>query len=234
MAPDAKAVFELPWPLRGQGMPVWSRGMQVIELLGYLGAVLTLATFSMKTMLHLRVAGIVANIAFVAYGALGSVYPVLLLHLVLLPLNAWRLHQLLRLTREIREASAHGLSVDWLKPYTRCKAVRAGQTLFRRGDAASEVLFVLNGRFRAVEADVALGKGEVFGELGLISRDHRRTQTVVCEQDGALLQITYDEVRQLYFQNPKFGFYFLELAAERLTRDANRSSEDRASRLRAA
>jgi CRP-like cAMP-binding protein len=96
------------------------------------------------------------------------------------------------------------------------------------------VLFVLNGRFRAVEADVALGKGEVFGELGLISRDHRRTQTVVCEQDGALLQITYDEVRQLYFQNPKFGFYFLALAAERLTRDANRSSEDRASTLRAA
>ena len=36
-------------------------------------------------------------------------------------------------------------------------------------------------------------------------------QTVVCEQDGALLQITYDEVRQLYFQNPKFGFFFLEL-----------------------
>jgi CRP-like cAMP-binding protein len=208
--------------------------MQAAELLGYLGALLTLATFSMKTMVHLRIAGIAANIAFIAYGALGNVYPVLLLHLVLLPLNAWRLQQLVRLTREIREASAHGLSVDWLKPYTRCKSVRAGQTLFRRGDAATEVLFVLNGRFRAVEADVPLTRGEVFGELGLVSRDHRRTQTVICEQDGALLQITYDEVRQLYFQNPKFGFFFLELAAERLIRDANRSSDDRPGTLRAA
>ena len=208
--------------------------MQAIEWLGYLGALLTLATFSMKTMMHLRIAGIAANVAFVSYGALGSVYPVLLLHLVLLPLNAWRLHQLLRLTREIREASLHGLSVDWLKPYTRYRAVRAGQTLFRRGDAATEVLFVLNGHFRAVEADVPLHKGEVFGELGLIARDQRRTQTVVCEQDGALLQITYDEVRQLYFQNPKFGFFFLQLAAERLMRDANRVGEARSSGLRAA
>jgi CRP/FNR family transcriptional regulator, cyclic AMP receptor protein len=206
----------------------------VTEQLGYLGASLTLATFSMKTMLHLRIAGIAANFAFVTYGALGSVYPVLLLHLVLLPLNAWRLHQLLRLTREIRDASAHGLSVDWLKPFTRYRSVRAGQTVFHRGDVATEVLFVLNGRFRAVEADVPLAKGEVFGELGLISRDHRRTQTIVCEQDGALLRITYDEVRQLYFQNPKFGFFFLQLAAERLIRDANRSSEGCASNLRPA
>jgi CRP/FNR family transcriptional regulator, cyclic AMP receptor protein len=156
---------------------------------------------------------------------IGHVYPVLLLHMTLLPLNIWRLRQLLRLTREIREASASGLSVDWLKPFTRHKSVHCGETLFRQGEAAGEVLFVLSGRFRAVEANVTLERGEVFGELGLISKNHRRTQTVVCEQDGALLQITYDEVRQLYFQNPKFGFFFLELAAERLTRDAKQSAQ---------
>ncbi len=31
-----------------------------------------------------------------------------------------------------------------------------------------------------------------------------------------MLSITYDEVRQLYFQNPEFGFYFLRLTSERL------------------
>ncbi len=44
----------------------------------------------------------------------------------------------------------------------------------------------------------------------------------ICEQDGSLLLLTYDEVRQMYFQNPAFGFYFLELVAERLSRDATR------------
>ncbi|MDM0022675.1 Crp/Fnr family transcriptional regulator [Variovorax saccharolyticus] len=189
-------------------------------MFGYLGALMTLTTFSMKTMLHLRMVGIVSNLAFITYGALGSIHPVLLLHLALLPLNLWRLRQLLQLTRQIKEISGIRLSMEWLKPFSRRKAVPAGQTLFHQGDAAAEVLFVLSGRFRAVEADVALERGEVIGELGLITKDHRRTQTVVCEQAGSLLVVTYDEVRQMYFQNPRFGFFFLELVAERLMRDA--------------
>lgn len=197
--------------------------MQGLELFGYLGAALTLATFSMKTMLHLRRVGIAANLAFIAYGVSYQVYPVLLLHLALLPLNVWRLRQLLRLTHQIAQASAGGLSLEWLRPYSRRRSVRAGEPLFAQGDPAGEILFVLSGRFRAVEADVVLGPGEVFGELGLISKDRRRTQTVCCEADGELLVISYDEVRQMYFQNPSFGFFFLELAAERLTRDAQRA-----------
>lgn len=196
--------------------------MQWIETFGYLGALLTLTTFSMKTMLHLRMVAIVSNLAFITYGVLGHVYPVLLLHLTLLPLNVWRLWQLLQLTRQIREISASRLSMEWLRPFSRRKAVQAGETLFRQGDAAAEVLFVLSGRFRAVEADVALEQGEFIGELGLITREHKRTQTVVCEQAGSLLLVTYDEIRQMYYQNPRFGFFFLELVAERLMRDAKR------------
>ncbi|WP_077001672.1 Crp/Fnr family transcriptional regulator [Variovorax sp. KK3] len=205
--------------------------MQWTELFGYLGALLTLTTFSMKTMVHLRMAGIVANLAFISYGAFGAVYPVLLLHLALLPLNVWRLRQLLQLTRQIREIAGSRLSIEWLKPFSRRRVVQAGDTLFNRGDDAAEVLFVLSGRFRAVEADVALGQGEVIGELGLITKEHRRTQTVVCEESGALLAVTYDEVRQMYYQNPKFGFFFLELVAERLMRDARQGAQSGAPRM---
>ena len=196
--------------------------MQWIEAFGYLGALMTLATFSMKTMLHLRMVGIVANLAFITYGVLDHVYPVLLLHMTLLPLNVWRLWQLLQMTQQIKTISASRLSMEWLKPFSRRKDAQAGETLFRKGDAATEILFVLSGRFRAVEVDVVLEQGEVIGELGLITKEHKRTQTVVCEQAGSLLQINYDEVRQMYFQNPRFGFFFLELVAERLMRDANR------------
>ena len=198
--------------------------MQWIETFGYLGALMTLTTFSMKTMLRLRMVGIVSNLVFITYGLLGHIYPVLLLHAVLLPLNAWRLWQLLRLTRQIRELSAGRLSLEWLKPFSRRRQVRRGATLFRRGDATGEVLFVLGGRFHAVEADVWLGPGDLIGELGLLTRGHTRTQTVVCEQDGSLLLVSYDEVRQMYFQNPRFGFFFLELVAERLMRDARQRS----------
>jgi len=198
--------------------------MQWIETFGYLGALMTLTTFSMKTMLHLRIVGIVSNLVFITYGLLGHIHPVLLLHATLLPLNVWRLWQLLRLTRQIREISASRLSLEWLKPFSRRRHVRRGETLFRRGDAAGEVLFILGGQFHAVEADVLLGPGDLIGELGLLTRGHTRAQTVVCEQDGALLLVSYDEVRQMYFQNPRFGFFFLELVAERLMRDARQRS----------
>ena len=148
--------------------------MQGLELFGYLGGLLTLTTFSMKTMLHLRMVGIAANVAFISYGALGSVYPVLLLHLTLLPLNIWRLHQLRRLVRDIRDAATADCSIEWLRPFTRQRVVRAGETLFRQGEVADNVMFVLSGRFRAIEADVPLVRGEVFGELGLIAKQAHR------------------------------------------------------------
>jgi CRP/FNR family transcriptional regulator, cyclic AMP receptor protein len=31
-----------------------------------------------------------------------------------------------------------------------------------------------------------------------------------------LLRISYDSLKELYFQNPKLGFYFLRLVSERL------------------
>jgi hypothetical protein len=42
----------------------------------------------MKTMIPLRVVGLCANVIFIAYGWLAPVYPQLLLHGALLPLNA--------------------------------------------------------------------------------------------------------------------------------------------------
>jgi CRP-like cAMP-binding protein len=34
--------------------------------------------------------------------------------------------------------------------------------------------------------------------------------------DGLVLSVSYDQVEQLYVQNPAFGFYFLRLASARL------------------
>jgi hypothetical protein len=67
------------------------------DLLGWLAALATLACFASHDMLRLRLMALVANVAFVAYGSQASLMPVLVLHLLLGPINAWRLWQLLRL-----------------------------------------------------------------------------------------------------------------------------------------
>jgi hypothetical protein len=48
----------------------------------------------MRTMSSLRLVALGSNLAFIAYGYLGSLTPVLLLHALLLPVNAYRLAQL--------------------------------------------------------------------------------------------------------------------------------------------
>ena len=67
--------------------------MNTFDLIGYLASLLVLATFCMRDMVPLRVVAIVSNIAFITYGALADIGPVLLLHVVLLPVNALRLAQ---------------------------------------------------------------------------------------------------------------------------------------------
>jgi CRP-like cAMP-binding protein len=78
------------------------------------------------------------------------------------------------------------------------------------------MFYTLSGRYRLKEFDIELLQGQVVGEMGFLAPDHRRTQTLECLEAGEVLSITYDEVRQLYFQNPEFGFYFLRLTSERL------------------
>ncbi len=76
--------------------------MDVVEFLGLAACAATLLTFAQKRIGPMRVAAIAANIFFIGYGALGLLYPVLLLHLVLLPLNMARLIQLVQQDREPR------------------------------------------------------------------------------------------------------------------------------------
>jgi CRP/FNR family transcriptional regulator, cyclic AMP receptor protein len=196
--------------------------MNWIEACGYAAAFLTLGTFAMTKMIPLRIAGIAANFAFIAYGALAPIYPVLGLHAILLPLNALRLYQMLQLIRTVANASQGDLNFDWLKPFMSRRACMAGETIFRKGELASAMFYILSGRFWLSEIAQEVPPGEVIGDLGLIAPDNKRTLTLECLEDGELMTISYSSVKQLYFQNPKFGFYFLELTSRRLFQDIAR------------
>jgi len=66
------------------------------------------------------------------------------------------------------------------------------------------------------ELGIEIPPGRLVGELGFLSPDNRRTQTVECIQDVEVLTMTYDRLLEIYFQNPEFGYYFLRLSSERL------------------
>ena len=74
--------------------------------IGYLASTLVLMTFATNDLHRLRVIAILSNLAFIAYGGLAWLPPVLGLHLLLLPLNVVRLIEFTKATPE--RNSPHG------------------------------------------------------------------------------------------------------------------------------
>jgi hypothetical protein len=73
--------------------------MSWVDYVGFLAALTVLATFCMDTILPLRGLAIASNILFIVYGFAAQLYPVLLLHAVLLPINISKIFQFVRKNR---------------------------------------------------------------------------------------------------------------------------------------
>ncbi len=175
------------------------------------------ATASTKTMVPLRVLAIIANVSMIAmYGYSHAWVPLAMQALFALPMNGFRLHQMILLIRNVREAIRGKGSMEWLKPFMAERHFRKGDILFAKGEIADEMFCTVSGRYRLVEMGIELETAQVVGELGFLAPDNRRTATLECIEAGTVLSITYEQVEQLYYQNPTFGFYFLRLSTERL------------------
>jgi CRP-like cAMP-binding protein len=144
------------------------------------------------------------------------------MYVALLPINFFRLYQLRDLIRKVKSSAQGDLSMDWLKPFMKRRKYKKGAVLFRKGDAALEMFYTVTGKYLVSEIGVELPPGRLFGELGFLTPDSRRTQSVECIEDGEVLTVTYDKVLELYFQDPDFGFYFLKLTSERLLQNIAR------------
>jgi CRP-like cAMP-binding protein len=145
--------------------------------------------------------------------------------LLLFPINAVRLRQMLKLVEKARNATQGDLSMEWLRPFMTERKYRRGDTLFKKDDTATEMLLTVTGKFLVKEIDVELPPGRLMGELGFLTPDKRRTATIECIEDGQVLAITYDRLLEIYFQNPQFGYYFLVLTSQRLLENIARLEE---------
>ncbi|NVN87740.1 MAG: cyclic nucleotide-binding domain-containing protein [Rhodopseudomonas sp.] len=178
--------------------------------------VFVVATSTMRTMIPLRVFGILTNVVLIATSIPTHNYPTMVLHAVLLPLNAYRLHEMLQLVRDVKKSVNGDLSMEWLKPFMTERICEAGEALFYKDEKAESMFYIVSGRFRLVESGIELPVGAIVGELGMLSPSNTRTQTLECIESGTVLGVSYSKVEELYVQNPEFGFYFLRLASARL------------------
>ena len=192
------------------------------NLFALVGAIFFVATLLTQTMVPLRVANMIGCAFFAGSGALAGSVTTFLLYLLLLPINAYRLRQMLNLVKKARSATQGDSSREWLRPFMTERKYRKGDIVCRKDDTADEMFLTVTGNFRVTEIGVELPPGRLMGELGFLSPDNRRTATVECTEDGHVLTITYEKLLEIYFQNPQFGYYFLVLTSQRLLENISR------------
>lgn len=208
--------------------------MTIIELIAdaaaIAGIVLTVVQFWMKTMIPLRFLGIVTNVLFLIYSSLAWIWPTFLLNCIVLPLNAWRLHEMRELIRKTQAASATGFDMTALEPYMTKRPVLKDELLFQKGDAADAMYLVVSGRLQLPETGIEIAPGSMVGELGLLAPNRTRTQSLVALENGEVRVLPYERFEELYFQNPEFGLAFLKLTSQRLFQNIARLEEELAAR----
>jgi len=187
-----------------------------VQLVGYLASLLVFSTFYMKTMIPLRSVAIASNVAFLTYGYFASLYPVFLLHLVLLPLNVLRLRQMYGLKERLRRSlERRELSLEWMLPFVKRESFKAKERLFGKGDAADKLYYLEEGTVFLPEVDRTVQAGEIIGEMGVFSPFKERTASAVCTADSTFLVLDERTALELYYQNPDFGIFMVRTIIRR-------------------
>src|SRR3954467_8332803 len=134
------------------------------------------------------------------------------LHASLRPLNLVRLRQLKGLVRAVREASEEQ-TIRSLVPYMHEDTHSASEVLFRKGYPADWLYVIHHGQVRFPETGKVISDGQVFGEVGLFAPQNVRTLAAGCDEDCLLYTIRREKVLELYYHDPKFGFFLIRLGA---------------------
>lgn len=199
-----------------------------VETVGWLGSILVVATYAMNTMMPLRILAIASSVCFLIYAYLLQLWPLLGMELVLLPLNCYRLWQIVSLRDRVAQAkdgSETGFSV--IKTYGKKRRIAAGSLIFKRGDPVDQLYFITSGRVLIEEIGVEVTSGEIFGEIAFFTDAASRTATARCVKDADVYEIDKKRFLRLQFENPNFGLSVMRTVARRLSNDANRSAAAR-------
>ena len=191
-----------------------------------LGVGLVIVGAFARTMTPLRWLAVGSNVCLVLFGALHPSAITLIVAGTLLPINVYRAVEVTLLTRRVNRAErAADMAGLWLKPYMKARELKAGQVLFSKGDRAERLYLLVQGQMELAGIGLALPVGKIFGEIALFSPNRVRTQTVRCVTHCTVLEIHEVTVKQLYYQNPAFGFHLIELLALRLSSDIARAEQ---------
>lgn len=194
-----------------------------IEAVGWLASALTVATYTMNTMIPLRILAIASSVCFAIYAAILQLWPLLAMELLLLPINIYRFWQILVLRGKVT-ASAQRAKSDFsvIKAYGRKRRIGADTIVFTRGDAVDRLYFLAEGRVLIEELDIELSAGQIFGEMAFFTDEAKRTATARCLEASTVYEVDEKRFMRLQFEDPSFGMSIMRTITRRLIENAAR------------
>jgi len=196
-----------------------------VAAIGWLGSILTVTTYAMNTMMPLRIFAIASSLAYLLYAYFLQLWPLLGMELALLPINCYRLWQIMSLRARVNQAK-DGTADDFsvIKAYGKRRRITAGSMIFQRGDPVDKLYFIASGRVLIEEAGIEMSSGDIFGEIAFFTDAETRTATARCIADGLVYEIDKTRFMRLQFEDPSFGLSVMRTVTRRLSNGAPRQS----------
>ncbi len=208
-------------------MSVLSDVMPYLPWIGWAAMALTLLSTFSRTIIRLRVFAASSNVLSIVAAAAAGYWPNAVQNAIQLPLNIYRIREMRQQIATLKAAPITGIHAGWLAPHAVESTLLAGQTVFQKGDAGDRLYYLVSGRIHFSEIDIEIDDGTLFGEIAFFTRDGRRTQSAIAVSDCKLLSIDENQLKEIYFQNPEFGWNLIQLIAQRLMDNSSLSPAHR-------
>ena len=193
----------------------------MIEAVGWLAVLFKLATFSMNSMIWLRVLVILSSVCFVIYSALFQIWPLLAIEIILLSMNAYRLYELIALRRLVTHMTDDSeADFSAAMAYGKKREIQAGDVLFEKGDPVDSLYYIAEGLVEIEGQGVTVPAGNIFGEMAFFNSSAQRMATVHCVEDTVVYELNEKRFTRLQYEDPKFAMAVMRLVTKRLVANA--------------
>ena len=200
----------------------------IFEAVGWLAAALKLATFSMNSMIPLRILAMASSVCFIIFSGVFQVWPLLVIELVLLSINAYRLYEIIALRRLVTHMTDESeTDFSAAMAYGKKRVIQAGDVIFKKGDRVDSLYYLAEGRVEIEDQNVSVTAGNIFGEMAFFNKSAVRSATVRCLEDTVVYELDEKRFTRLQYEDPEFAMSVMRTVTKRLVANAAHMQEAR-------
>ncbi len=116
-------------------------------------------------------------------------------------------------------------ALAWPLTAMRREIFARGEVLFKVGEPADKMFYVIRGAIRLPELNLRIPAGQIIGEMGVLSPLKERTASAVCEEDLEVYTMDRQQVVELFRKDPVLALELVQTSIKRFIENAKAEAE---------